>query len=327
MEKKEWRCPLMDGTWLEITLPCAREELDAVCAKLTMNGVTGLQIEDEEEFRTFLEQNRQYWDYVDEELTARMAGVCQVKLYVTDDGDGQAALRRYLSGLEEREYVSRPLLDNDWATSWQKYYRPLPVGEKLYIVPQWLRDEAVPPGRRALYLNPGLTFGTGDHASTQLCLEGLEKAVEPGVRVLDLGCGSGILSIAALLLGAGEAVGVDIDPKAVEVVYENAGFNGIGKDRLTALCGDVLSDRTLERRLVGEKYQVVLANIVADVIIPLSARAGLFLAPGGRFLCSGVIDTRADEVAAALEKNGLAVTEKRERGGWVSFAAEWRGPF
>ena len=243
----------MDGTWLEITLPCAREELDAVCAKLTMNGVTGLQIEDEEEFRTFLEQNRQYWDYVDEELTARMAGVCQVKLYVTGDEDGQAALRRYLSGLEEREYISRPLLDNDWATSWQKYYRPLPVGEKLYIVPQWLRTEPVPPGRTALYLNPGLTFGTGNHASTQLCLEGLEKAVEPGDRVLDLGCGSGILSIAALLLGAGEAVGVDIDPKAVDVVYENAGFNGIGQDRLTALCGDVLSDKTLERRLGGEK--------------------------------------------------------------------------
>ena len=317
----------MDGTWLEITLPCAREELDAVCAKLTMNGVTGLQIEDEEEFRAFLEQNRQYWDYVDEELTARMAGVCQVKLYVTDDADGQAALRRYLSGLEEREYVERPLLDNDWATSWQKYYRPLPVGEKLYIVPQWLRTEPVPPGRRAVYLNPGLTFGTGNHASTQLCLEGLEKAVEPGVRVLDLGCGSGILSIAALLLGAGEAVGVDIDPKAVDVVYENAGFNGIGQDRLSALCGDVLADKTLERRLGGEKYRVVLANIVADVIIPLSAKAGLFLEPGGRFLCSGVIDTRAGEVAAALEENGLTVTEKRERGGWVSFTAEWTGPF
>ena len=315
----------MNTTWLEITLPCAKEELDAVCARLTMNGVPGLQIEDEEEFRDFLDQNRQYWDYVDESLAAKMAGVCQVKLYVTDDADGQTALRRYLSGLEEREYASRPLLDSDWATSWQKYYRPLPVGKRLYIVPQWLRGESVPPGRRALYLNPGLTFGTGNHASTQLCLEGLEKVVEPGVRVLDLGCGSGILSIAALLLGAGEAVGVDIDPKAVDVVYENAGFNGVGKDRLTALCGDVLSDKDLGRRLGEEKYQVVLANIVADVIIPLSAKMELFLEPGGQFLCSGIIDTRAGEVAAALEKNGLTVTEHRERGGWVSFTAVWAG--
>ena len=312
----------MDTTWLEITLPCAKEELDDVCARLTMNGVPGLEIEDEGEFREFLEQNRQYWDYVDEALAARMAGVCQVKLYVTGDAGGQAALRQYLSGLEGREYLSRPLLDSGWATSWQKYYTPLSVGEKLYIVPQWLRDEPVPAGRTAVYLNPGLTFGTGNHASTQLCLEGLERAVKPGDRVLDLGCGSGILTIASLLLGAKEAAGVDIDPKAVDVAYENAGFNGIGKDRLAALHGDVLSDRMLERRLGGEKYQVVLANIVADVIIPLSAKAGQFLAPGGLFLCSGVIDTRADEVAAALEANGLAVTEKRERSGWVSFTAK-----
>ena len=311
----------MDTTWLEITLPCDKGELDGLCARLTMNGVPGLQVEDEGEFREFLEQNRQYWDYVDEELAARMAGVCQVKLYVTDDADGRAALRRYLTGLEGREYLSRPLVDSDWATSWQKYYRPLPVGEKLYVVPQWLREEPVPAGRTAVYLNPGLTFGTGNHASTQLCLEGLEKAVKPGDRVLDLGCGSGILAIASLLLGAREAVGVDIDPKAVDVAYENASFNGIGKDRLTALHGDVLSDRALERRLGGKTYRVVLANIVADVIIPLSAKAGLFLERGGLFLCSGVIDTRADEVAAALETNGLAVTEKRERNGWVSFTA------
>lgn len=311
----------MNTTWLEITLPCAKDELDAVCARLTMNGVPGLQIEDEEEFRNFLDQNRQYWDYVDESLAAKMAGVCQVKLYVTDDPDGQAALRRYLSGLEDREYLALPLLDSDWATSWQKYYQPFPVGETLYIVPQWLRDQPVPQGRTAVYLNPGLTFGTGNHASTQLCLEGLERAVSPGSRVLDLGCGSGILSIAALLLGAGQALGVDIDPKAVDVAYENASFNGIGRDRLTALHGDVLSDRKLERRLGVEKFQLVLANIVADVIIPLSAKAGLFLERGGLFLCSGVIDTRADEVAAALERNSLTVTEKRERGGWVSFTA------
>ena len=311
----------MDTTWLEITLPCGREELDAVCARLTMNGAPGLQIEDEADFRAFLAQNRQYWDYVDEALEARMAGVCQVKLYVTDDADGQAALRRYLGGLEDREYRSAPLRDSDWATSWQKYYKPLPVGEKLYIVPQWLRDEPVPPGRIAVCLNPGLTFGTGNHASTQLCLEGLEQAVRPGSRVLDLGCGSGILSIAALLLGADEAVGVDIDPKAVDVAYENASFNGIGRDRLSAMCGDVLSDRALERRLGAEKYQVVLANIVADVIIPLSAKVDLFLERGGLFLCSGVIDTRADEVAAALEGHGLRVTARRERDGWVSFTA------
>lgn len=313
----------MEGskTWLEITLPCRQEELDPVCARLTANGVEGLVIEDEADFQTFLEENRQYWDYVDEALAARMKGVCQVKFYVTDDAAGQADLRTWLTGLEGYEYMARSLLEEDWATGWQKYYKPLEVGGRLYIVPQWMRDQPVPAGRTPLYLNPGLTFGTGNHASTQLCLEGLEEAVRPGDTVLDLGCGSGILAIAALRLGAERAVGVDIDPKAVDVAYENAAMNEIGRDRLRVLAGDVLSDRTFAQSLGQGSYPVVVANIVADVIIPLSARAGQFLTGDGWFLCSGIIDTRADEVAAALERNGLTVTARRERAGWVSFTA------
>lgn len=312
----------MDGAkWLEITLPCARTELDSVCAQLTLNGVAGLEIEDEEDFRTFLENNRQYWDYVDASLEAKMTGLCQVKLYVTDDTEGQAALRRYLAELEDREYAVRPLQENDWATNWQKYYKPFPVGEKLYVVPQWLRREEVPAGRTAVYLNPGLTFGTGNHTSTQLCMEGLERAVKPGDHVLDLGCGSGILAIAALLLGAKFSVGVDIDPKAADVAYENAALNGIGQERLLTLAGDVLSDRKLAKRLGEDQFQIVLANIVADVIIPLSACVEKFLAPGGLFLCSGVIDTRADEVETALRSNGFSVMERRERDGWVAFSS------
>ena len=310
-----------EAKWLEITLPCARAELDGVCAQLTMNGVTGLEIEDEEDFRAFLENNRQYWDYVDEALEEKMAGVCQVKLYVTDDAAGRADLRRCLAGLEDREYAERPLQENDWATNWQKYYKPFPVGETLYVVPQWLRDGEVPAGRTAVYLNPGLTFGTGNHTSTQLCMEGLERAVRPGDRVLDLGCGSGILAIAALRLGAAFSVGVDIDPKAADVAYENAALNGIGRERLLTLAGDVLSDRRLAGRLGESRFRLVLANIVADVIIPLSACVERFLTPDGLFLCSGVIDTRADEVEAALRANGFTVTERRERDGWVSFTA------
>ena len=196
-----------------------------------------------------------------------------------------------------------------------------PVGERLYIVPEWEREQPVPAGRVPLYLNPGLTFGTGSHASTQLCLMGLEEYTLPGCAVLDLGCGSGILSIAALALGAGEAAAVDIDPKAVDVAYENAAMNGIGRDRYTVRAGNVLSDRGLVAELAQNTYALVLANIVADVIIPLSAQAGRFLAPGGVFLCSGIIDTRADEVQAALERNGLRVFQRREQNGWVALAA------
>ena len=197
----------------------------------------------------------------------------------------------------------------------------MPVGERLYIVPEWEREQPVPAGRVPLYLNPGLTFGTGSHASTQLCLMGLEEYTLPGCAVLDLGCGSGILSIAALALGAGEAAAVDIDPKAVDVAYENAAMNGIGRDRYTVRAGNVLSDRGLVAELAQKTFALVLANIVADVIIPLSAQAGRFLAPGGVFLCSGIIDTRADEVQAALERNGLRVFQRREQNGWVALAA------
>ena len=184
-----------------------------------------------------------------------------------------------------------------------------------------MREDPVPEGKVPLYLNPGLTFGTGSHSSTQLCLMGLEEYTVPGKPVLDLGCGSGILSIAALALGASHAAAVDIDPKAVDVAYENAALNGIGKDRYRVLAGNVLDDRDLVADLAKEKYALVLANIVADVIIPLSAEAGKFMDEGAVFLCSGIIDTRADEVAAALEKNGLHVFRRREQKGWVSLAA------
>ena len=190
--------------WLEVAINTTPERLDEITAKLTAAGMTGLVIEDETEFQQFLEQNRQYWDYVDQELMERMRGVTRVKFYVTDDADGRTQLERYTRGLE-CEYTTRTLVDNDWAYSWQKYYKPLSIGERLYVVPQWEREEPVPQGRVPFYLNPGLTFGTGSHASTQLCLEGVEAHTRQGDRVLDLGCGSGILSIAALVLGAERA--------------------------------------------------------------------------------------------------------------------------
>ena len=307
--------------WLEIAVNTTPDKLDEVTARLTAAGMDGLVIEDEGGFLQFLEQNRKYWDYVDQELLDRMKGVTRVKFYVTDDEDGRAQLERYTRGLGW-EYTVTPLADNDWAYSWQKYYKPLAIGQRLYVVPEWQREEPVPQGRSPLYLNPGLTFGTGSHASTQLCLEGVEEHTAAGRPVLDLGCGSGILSIAALCLGASTAVAVDIDPKAVDVAYENAALNGIGKDRYTVLAGDVISDASLAAELAQEKYHLVLANIVADVIIPLSVRVPQMLAEDGVFLCSGIIDTRAHEVEAALKKNGLIVTRKREKNGWVALEAK-----
>ena len=311
----------MADKWLEVAVNTDAAHLDEVCAKLTAAGMDGLVIEEEGEFLRFLENNRQYWDYVDQELLDRMKGVARVKFYVTDDDLGRRQLADYTDGLGF-EYTVTPLLEDDWAYSWQKYYQPLEIGTRLYVVPEWMRDQPVPGGRVPLYLNPGLTFGTGSHASTQLCLEGVEAHTPRGGAVLDLGCGSGILSIAALVLGADHAAAVDIDPKAVDVAYENAALNGIGRDRYTVRAGDVLTDRSLERELGRERYALVLANIVADVIIPLSAQVPALLEEDGWFICSGIIDTRAGEVEQALARSGLAVRRRREQGGWVALEAQ-----
>lgn len=312
---------MADIKWLEVAISTAPDQLDEVCAKLTAAGMDGLVIEDEEEFLNFLEQNKQYWDYVDQELLDKMKGVTRVKFYVTDDEDGHSQLSDYTRGLDY-EYTVTPLTDNDWAYSWQKYYKPLEIGTRLYVVPQWMQDEPVPTGRVPFYLNPGLTFGTGSHASTQLCLEGVEAHTVPDCAVLDLGCGSGILSIAALCLGASHAVAVDIDPKAVDVAYENAALNGIDRERYTVRAGNVLADAALSSNLAQQQYYLVLANIVADVIIPLSPQVPGLLEEDGVFLCSGIIDTRAHEVEEALHKVGLTITRKREKNGWVALEAK-----
>ncbi len=307
--------------WLEVSIPTTPDKLDDLSATLTMAGLTGLVIEDEGDFLNFLEQNRQYWDYVDQELLDRMKGITRIKFYVTDDEDGHAQLKHYTQ-LLGCEYTTTSLTDNDWAYSWQKYYKPLMIGKRLYVVPEWERNNPIPEGRVPFYLNPGLTFGTGSHASTQLCLEGVEEHTTQDCTVLDLGCGSGILSIAALCLGAKDAVAVDIDPKAVGVAYENAALNNINKDRYLVRAGNVLTDKSLAAELAQRRYDLVLANIVADVIIPLAPQVPGLLAEGATFLCSGIIDTRAHEVEAALKKVGLSITKKREKNGWVALEAK-----
>ncbi len=302
--------------WLEISIDAPAEELDLLSARLIANGVPGFALEEEGDFLRFLEENRDYWDYVDDALLAKMKGRSRIQFYVTNDDDGTAQLTRYLAGID-LPYETLPLKEDDWAYSWQKYYRPMPVGQRLYILPEWERDAPVPAGRIPLLLNPGLSFGTGSHASTQLCLEALEGHISPGGRVLDLGCGSGILSIAALLLGAAQADAVDIDPKAAEVSRANAALSGFGPARYEAFAGDLLSDSDLLARFPARTYQLVLANIVADVIISLAPLALRAMAQGGYFICSGIIAERAQEVRRALSTHGFSVSKSKEKDGWL----------
>lgn len=311
-------------TWLEYCLATASGKLDALAAKLTANGAEGLVIEDEGDFRRFLEENRQYWDYVDEELEQRMSGVAQIKFYVPATDAGRAEAEGYLKGLTDVSVTVSPMEEEDWANGWKKYYQPLEIGRRLYVVPEWM-EQTPPAGRVSLILNPGLTFGTGAHPTTQLCLEGVERYARAGQRVLDLGCGSGILSIAALKLGADYALGVDIDPKAPDVARENGELNGVSRESYRLLAGDVLGDKSLQNELARRPWDLILANIVADVIIPLAGMVGPWLASGGHFLCAGIIDTRAAEVRAALEENGFVIVDALERKGWCAYQCSWEG--
>ncbi len=319
----------MDCTWMEISIDTTTEGLEPLSAYLTAAGVVGLVLDDESDFQEFLENNHDYWDYVDDELLQQKKGISRITFYLLQGEDGQARLDEITAGLPgfrtrcdcevgTLELHTSLVQEEDWANNWKDYYKPLTVGEGLRIIPQWMRVEPVPAGMTPIYLNPGLIFGTGSHASTQLCLEALERIVTPGCRVLDLGCGSGILGIAALCLGAGQAVGCDIDPKAVGVAMENASFNAITEATMQVYAGNILSDPVLQAQL-GGGYDMVLANIVADVIIPLSAMVDTFRKPGGYFLCSGIIDTRADEVEAALRSNGLEILGKYSRSDWFCF--------
>ncbi|MCL2699204.1 MAG: 50S ribosomal protein L11 methyltransferase [Defluviitaleaceae bacterium] len=307
--------------WIEACVYTTTEATEAVCAALAETGINGVQIEDSADLKNFLSQDNGglcRWDYVDEALLNAPDGEACVKFYVSDNAFGHEslllaeravmALLNIDTGLDlgRLRVETSAVDDEDWLNAWKKYYKPLEIGNKLVIRPEW---EEYTGGRDiVITLNPGHVFGTGLHQSTQLCMEQLEDAIAGGERVLDLGCGSGILSITAMLLGAGSALAVDIDPNAADIAHENAAKNGITENYL-ALSGDAVADRALKAHICSRKYDVIIANIVADVIISLVPLAASCIEPGGVFITSGIIRERVLEVREALEHEFEIISE------------------
>ena len=309
--------------WLEITLNTHSSGTREAAAALTAAGFSDLVLEDQAEFETFLEENRAYWDYIDESLQEKLQGLSAIRLYLEDtDREGLSRLEVLAQELNLPMTV-KTLEETNWEESWKDNYPPVEVGQDLVVLPYWLAD-TYDGGRKPLILDPGLTFGTGAHPSTQMVLEAMEQQITPGSSCLDLGSGSGILSIAALRLGAESAIGVDIDPKAEGIARENAAYNGFAAPEFTAYTGNVTTDKPLMDRLAARAYDTVLVNIVADVIIGLAPVLPTFLTESSCLICSGILDTRLADVVSAVENAGLAVTSVREKEDWRCITAKRR---
>ena len=308
--------------WLEITVQTAASNIEDVAARLTAGGFSDLVIEDQAEFEDFLQENRSCWDYIDEQLQKQLEGLSRIKLYLEDtDTAGMEKLKKLLEKLGLSMTVSA-MQEVDWEESWKDNYPPQPVGQSLVVLPYWLEEYET--DRKKIILDPGLTFGTGAHPSTQMVMETMEETGLENAVCLDLGSGSGILSITALRLGAKSAVGVDIDPKAEGIARENAGYNGFAAPEFCALTGNVTADRKLMERLAGDRYDLVLVNIVADVIIGLAPILPDFMDENTLLICSGILDTRLDDVTAALEKAGLTLTKVKSKEDWRCVSAKRR---
>ena len=320
-------------SYLEITIQTTSRGIGTVATALTAGGFSDLVMEDQAEFESFLEENRDYWDYIDEELQQQLEGLSQIKLYLEDTQTEELTrLEELLAALRKREKPEKlgslkmtvtPLAETNWEESWKDNYPPQLVGEKLVVLPYWLEDTDT-QGRLPVILDPGLTFGTGAHPSTQMVMETMEQLEGQVENCLDLGSGSGILSIAALRLGAQRATGVDVDPKAEDIARQNAAFNGFAAPAFTALTGNVTQDKDLMEELAAQEYDLVLVNIVADVIIGLAPVLPAFVKEQSVLICSGILDSRLQEVCGALEQAGLEVETIRAKEDWRCVKAKRR---
>lgn len=316
--------------FIEVSIQTSSEGVDILVSTLEDMGINGFTIEDSQDFHEFLQTVTPHWDYVDEDLMKLADAPTVVKIYPADNDQGRALIQDVLKKLDElrSQDVSHKLgdltvsyqdvRDEDWANEYKKYFKPFPVGDKLVVKPSWEKYENS-ENRVILEIDPSSSFGTGAHETTRLCLECIERTVHPGDCVLDMGCGSGILSVAALLLGAKRVTCVDIDENCITTTRENLKRNGFGSDVSRTFCGNAISNGKLANAIAAEQYDLIAANIVADVIIAMRDLFHRCLKPGGTLLTSGIIGPRATEVKEQLEAAGFTVCERFEKNDWVLY--------
>ena len=313
--------------WNKYRLATTTEAVDLISYTLAEMGIEGIEIEDKVPLSEE-DKKRMFIDLLPD--LEEDDGKAYVSFYIEPEKDHDSTLEEVLAAVRqladfvdigEATIEKSQTEDIDWMNNWKKYWKPFKVDEHIIIKPTWETVEDVPEDTLVVELDPGTAFGTGTHHTTRLCITQLKKYMQPGQEVLDVGCGSGILSIIALLLGAKEASATDVDIHAVEAAVENARVNGIESDVYTVLTGDVISDADFRYKVGEHKFDMVLANIFAEIIIPLSGVVKEMMKPGALFITSGIIDEREEDVRKALTENGFEIMEVTHSGGWVSFTA------
>lgn len=315
--------------WTEVKIYTTTEGIEPVTAALMNCGINGIQVEDDNEMKEYLTTSSTFWDYVDEELLNKPVGETKITVYVSDNPYGEEILMNVKAAINSLKSMdigldlgrlaietTSNLNDEEWLNKWRDFYKPFAIGKKIFIKPIW-EDCEIPDGRVVFNINPGHVFGTGLHQTTQLCMLELEKYINEESVVADLGCGSGILSIISLLLGAKSAFAVDIDANAIKTAYENAELSGVDVSKYYVTSGNVIGDKELQDEIGYDKYDVVVANIIADVICAVSPVVPAQLKKGGVFIASGIIKDRMQDVYDALSKCGLKVVNTAIKDEWV----------
>ena len=319
--------------WLEVKISTTTEGSELVAAALYELGITGLQIIDKLDILEFIKNKNASWDYISDELLILSPEEVKVLAFVRNNEIGNETLLAIRSSIVALGQMPLGLnlgsltielaniKNSDWENNWKAFYKPFTVGKKLLVKPVW-ENITNYKDRIILEMDPQLVFGTGTHQTTKFCLEQLEQKILPDMKVLDLGCGSGILSVAALVLGAKMADAIDIDANAIKIATGNAAMNHIDLEKYHVYAGNILEDTEIRNKFSLEKYDVVLANIVADVIVALATFVEDFMLPNGLFIASGIIDSRLEEVKAALKKQKLNILHLEEKNDWVVIVAQ-----